>query len=275
MKNSFHSLLCTIVFVFIVQGLSAQSTLKFLEAAWETAEECTACTTCEDSTTDVKKVRKNITFYCDEEEIGTWYIIKAHLISCNTVRFSTGNTLGQNVGDSNFTDEKMALADMYREVKRHCRATNIERAASPHTDYALNIIQDFMSPYPGDEKESPVFKVTAQMPRFPGCENFETKDEKDLCAQEKLLKFVYSELQYPEAARAVRVQGTVIIRFIVEKDGSISNAHIIRDLGRGCGEEALRIVESMNYLVNPWTPGMTRGEPVRVQYNLPVKFKLD
>lgn len=273
MKNSFHSLLCTIVFVFIVQGLSAQSTLKFLEAAWETAEECTACATCEDATTDVKKVRKNITFHCDEEEIGTWYIIKAHLISCNTVRFFTGNTLGQNVGDSNFTDEKMALADMYREVKKHCKATDIERAASPHTDYALNIIQDFMSPYPGDD--SPIFKVVEQMPRFPGCEDLETKKEKEQCALTELLAFIYSELNYPEEARTENVEGTVVIRFIVEKDGTLTDAHITRDIGSGCGEEALRIVESMNDLAGTWTPGHQRGEMVRVQYNLPVKFKLD
>ncbi|MBR3939337.1 MAG: energy transducer TonB, partial [Bacteroidales bacterium] len=66
------------------------------------------------------------------------------------------------------------------------------------------------------------------------------------------------------------ITGRVFLTFVVEKDGSIANARILRDIGGGCGQEALRVVKSMP----KWTPGEQRGRPVRVQFNLPVSFEL-
>jgi protein TonB len=66
-----------------------------------------------------------------------------------------------------------------------------------------------------------------------------------------------------------------VIQFVVEKDGKIADPRIVRDIGAGCGEEALRVVEMMNGMSERWTPGKQRGRPVRVQFTLPVRFRLE
>ena len=75
-------------------------------------------------------------------------------------------------------------------------------------------------------------------------------------------------------ARENNVQGTAVIRFIVEKDGSLTEMEIVRDPGAGLGREALRVVNLMNQLEAKWTPGKQNARPVRVRFNLPVKFRL-
>ena len=85
-----------------------------------------------------------------------------------------------------------------------------------------------------------------------------------------MFKYLYSNIKYPQAAKESGITGRVFLTFVVEKDGSIANARILRDIGGGCGQEALRVVKSMP----KWTPGEQRGRPVRVQFNLPVSFEL-
>lgn len=127
---------------------------------------------------------------------------------------------------------------------------------------------------PPAPKVEQIFKVVERMPRFPGCEDQGSKEEKDSCAQEKLKKFVQDQLQYPEEAKAKGVEGTVVVSFVVEKDGKVSSAKVVKDIGFGCGKEAVRVIESMNKLGLRWTPGPSRGNIVRVLFNLPVEFKL-
>ncbi len=116
------------------------------------------------------------------------------------------------------------------------------------------------------------FLIVEAMPNFQGCDDENmSKPDKRKCTESKLLNFLYSKSRYPEIARQNEIEGTVYIKFVIEKDGSITNAVILRDIGGGCGEEALRVVNSMP----KWTPGKQRGRPVRVQFNLPVKFKLN
>ncbi|HAD14020.1 MAG TPA: hypothetical protein DCF33_16470 [Saprospirales bacterium] len=74
----------------------------------------------------------------------------------------------------------------------------------------------------------------------------------------------------PGSGRATGMEGQVYVRFIVEKDGTLSNHLVLRDLGGGCGEEALRLVKSMP----KWKPGRHQGQAVRVTYTVPVKFRL-
>lgn len=127
-------------------------------------------------------------------------------------------------------------------------------------------------PKPIEKKEPDIFRVVEEMPRFKGCEDGSfSKKEKYKCAEEKLLTYLFYHLKYPNIARDNGIQGTVVIRFIIEKNGSISNAEIVRDIGGGCGREALRVVENMP----DWLPGKQRGREVPVQYNLPVRFRLN
>lgn len=130
-------------------------------------------------------------------------------------------------------------------------------------------------PPPPKPKEEEIFKVVEQQPRFPGCESKGSDKDKDQCAKEKLLEFIYKNIKYPAIARENGIQGQCVVRFVVEKDGSIANAEVVKDIGGGCGEESLRVVNLMNDMPQKWTPGKQRGVAVRVQYNLPVKFKLE
>lgn len=126
-----------------------------------------------------------------------------------------------------------------------------------------------------DLADTIIYKVVEEMPRFPGCEALDTSLQvKSQCAQQRLLAFIYQNIVYPIEARREGNEGTVVVSFVVEKDGFISNPRIVRDIGGGCGEEALRIISAMNQSGVRWTPGKKDGKPVRVQFNLPVKFKL-
>ncbi len=116
-----------------------------------------------------------------------------------------------------------------------------------------------------------VFTVVEEMPRFPGCEDLEgTVEEKKECAEEKLLNFIYENVQYPEEARIGGIEGMVVVNFVIDKDGKILNPKILRDLEGGCGAESIRVVN----LMPNWIPGTQGGKPVKVQFNLPIRFKL-
>ena len=85
-----------------------------------------------------------------------------------------------------------------------------------------------------------------------------------------LYKYLNDQVQYPVSAKEMGIQGTVYLSFVVEKDGSISHVEILRGVGGGCTEEAIRVVKAMP----DWSPGTQMGRPVRVIYNLPIKFTL-
>ncbi|MBK7946810.1 MAG: energy transducer TonB [Flavobacteriales bacterium] len=109
------------------------------------------------------------------------------------------------------------------------------------------------------EEQDPdtVFVIAEEMPTFPG-------------GQEAMMKFIGSKIRYPKEAVDNGIQGTVFVTFVVERDGSITGVKTLRGIGSGCDEEALRVVQSMP----KWIPGKQRGKEVRVQYNLPIRFKL-
>lgn len=88
--------------------------------------------------------------------------------------------------------------------------------------------------------------------------------------QQKFYEYVGSEFKYPAEARKNGLSGRVTLRFIVEKDGSLSNIRIIRDAGMGTGEEAVRVLQNSV----KWKPGMNKGEAVRVEYTLPIQLNL-
>ncbi len=120
------------------------------------------------------------------------------------------------------------------------------------------------------QTENPkIYQVVEEMPRFPGCEH-EPKDERPECAQKEMLKFVYENLRYPDEAKKSKTEGTVVIQFVINIDGSISNTKIVKEIGDGCAKEVLRVVNEMPI----WIPGKQRGAPVKVRYTLPVKFSL-
>lgn len=124
--------------------------------------------------------------------------------------------------------------------------------------------------------ENTTFKLVDVMPRFPGCEDEEMSDvAKKECADEKMLAFISKNVKYPQIARVNGIEGTCVVQFIVEKDGSLSDIRVVRDIGAGCGAESARVVKLMNTQNLKWISGMQDGIPVRVQFNLPFRFRFE
>jgi TonB family protein len=110
-----------------------------------------------------------------------------------------------------------------------------------------------------------------EMPRFPGCEEITEIEKRDKCAQNKLLTFIYSNIKYPAEARKAGIQGKVIIKYVVQKDGTVAKARIEREIGGGCGEAALKVINALPKMI----PGTKDGKAVDVEMVIPVQFKLD
>jgi protein TonB len=105
--------------------------------------------------------------------------------------------------------------------------------------------------------EAEIFVVVEEMPQFPG-------------GDQALLNFLYGQLRYPAMALDNRIEGVVVVQFIINEKGKITNPKILRGIGGGCDEEALRVIS----LMPDWKPGRQRSLPVRVRYNLPIRFEL-
>lgn len=88
--------------------------------------------------------------------------------------------------------------------------------------------------------------------------------------EKALMDIITGNLKYPEQAQKLGIQGFVIVQFLIDKTGKIINPMVIRGIGGGCDEEAIRIVK----LLPDWTPGYHDGEPVPVKFSLPIRFKL-
>ena len=136
--------------------------------------------------------------------------------------------------------------------------------------FILGVSQSLFSQ---EDAEKTVFKVVEEMPRFPGCEEL-PKEERKKCSDNEMLKFIYSNIKYPAEARENGTEGRVVIQFVVGKEGEVLDPKVVRDLENGCGEEVMRVMALMQEEIR-WIPGMHKGERVKVQYTLPVKFKLE
>ena len=134
------------------------------------------------------------------------------------------------------------------EVDEKTMAMIKELIASQHSDAEIEIVEE-------DEEET--FMVVEDMPEFPG-------------GTAGLLEYLRSNLNYPAGCKANNIQGRVLVSFVVEKDGSISDAEVVKSVDEELDAEALRVVSKMPN----WKPGTQRGEAVRVKYTVPINFRL-
>ena len=122
-------------------------------------------------------------------------------------------------------------------------------------------VEPYLPPLPiveeQDDQVDEIFVIIANMPSFPGGET-------------ALMQYLARNTVYPKIAKEAGISGTVYITFVIEKDGSVSSIAVLREVGGGCTEEALRVVSEMPR----WEPGKQRGKPVRVSLSLPISFKL-
>ena len=107
-----------------------------------------------------------------------------------------------------------------------------------------------------DQKEEP-FDVVEDMPAFPG-------------GMEAMIQFISNNIQYPADAQKQKVDGRVLVNFVVEKDGSITEVKVIKPAFPSLDAEAIRVVKAMP----KWKPGYQRGQAVRVQFTMPINFSL-
>jgi protein TonB len=130
--------------------------------------------------------------------------------------------------------------------------TNVDVTTNKSTDSVKT--ETKMDVKIGDDKPVTVADV---MPAFPGGES-------------KLFEYLRNNINYPAAARQNNTQGYVYVTFVVDKAGKISDVKLLRDIGDGCGDEAVRIIKKMP----DWKPGRNNGEAVAVQYTIPINFRL-
>ncbi len=143
------------------------------------------------------------------------------------------------------------------------------------------------------EKEAAIFEVVEEMPCFPGCNETDAQARK-YCSDQKIMNWVYTQVKYPEQAKEYSAQGTVVVAFVVQEDGSMSNIGLDRRIlpnfdpaihsaeeieartkaANSINEEALRVVNLIAALPEKWIPGKQGGKAVKVRYRLPIRFKM-
>ncbi len=121
----------------------------------------------------------------------------------------------------------------------------------------------------------PVVTIAERMPRFPGCNSGDLSEaESKKCTDAELLDYVYANLNYPKIARENNIEGRVILQFVIDTKGDISDVKVVRDIGAVCGAAAAKVVVDMVEKKGFWTPGKQRHRLVKVRYTLPITFKL-
>jgi len=111
-------------------------------------------------------------------------------------------------------------------------------------------------------------------PRFGGCNDLTEAAAIKTCADKALAKFINTNLQYPEDARKLGIQGKAVVSFVVEPNGSLTEIEALTNLGGGLEEEALRVMKLMNTQKKWWVSGKKDGKFQRVQLKLPINFKI-
>ena len=139
------------------------------------------------------------------------------------------------------------------------RTTRTPQSSSSHGSQASpfpSIGVDRPQISPSREKDNTkVYDVVEQMPSFPGGD---------------VMAWLSQNITYPNIAAKNGVQGRVVVQFVIEKDGSVTDVHAVKKVDPSLDREAERVVRSMPR----WSPGRQNGAPVRVKYTLPVTFKL-
>lgn len=111
---------------------------------------------------------------------------------------------------------------------------------------------------PDNISQKPIFIVVEEMPTFQG-------------GDESRVKFLADNIKYPQMAKASGIQGTVLVTFVIDETGRVTDVKVLRGIGGGCDEEAIRVVKMMP----PWNPGRQDGQAVCVQFNMPIKYTLN
>lgn len=107
-------------------------------------------------------------------------------------------------------------------------------------------------------------------PLFEGCDDpLISEEQRQACSVPKIQAFINQNISYPDTARVQNIEGVVVVRFSVTEEGKISDLELIRTIGAGCGQEAMRVVRMMP----DFRPALRNGKPVATKMTLPIRFK--
>ena len=140
------------------------------------------------------------------------------------------------------------------EYYKKAKANGVQQAAAEITKTERLLLYSDAEGFDTDD----TFISSEVMPEFPG-------------GYQALLEYLRTQIKYPAICRENKIQGRVLVTFIVNKDGSISDPQVVRSVHSALDNEALRVISNMQ----TWSPGMINGKPVRVQYTIPVNFRLN
>lgn len=156
----------------------------------------------------------------------------------------------------------MVTADQIREVSDEEIIDEIEVTLdiemTQDTRIEQVIISDFLGQEPVEEVAEEIFTIVEQQPVPVG-------------GMASFYRYIGENLRYPTRAARQGIEGRVFIQFVVERDGSLTDVQVVRGIGGGCDEEAIRVVQG----APKWEPGRQRGRPVRVRMVLPILFQLN
>lgn len=125
-----------------------------------------------------------------------------------------------------------------------------------------------------DDIYDDIFVDVDVKPRFPGCESAGSITEKTICSETKMTYYIYHNLIYPSSAKENGISGTVVLNFVVLKNGTIGNIEVVREPGGGLGQAAIDVIKGMNNLNEKWIPAVKNSKPVSAWYTIPIKFRL-
>lgn len=141
------------------------------------------------------------------------------------------------------------IVDDEQEIEEELEIEDLE----VQEDTEIEIIEEVQE----EVIEEEVFTIVEEMPAFPG-------------GEAKLFEYLGKNIKYPQIAKEAGISGVVYVNFVVGAQGNITDVKVLRGIGGGCDEEAVRVVKNMP----KWKPGKQRGKPVKVSYNLPIRFSL-
>lgn len=157
--------------------------------------------------------------------------------------------------------DQPVVVEQIQVVEDNVEVANVEIAS---VDDAFDKLQNtFTPPAPVQRsqeevaEDTQIFEFLEEMPEFPG-------------GQAAMMKWLSENVKYPAIATENNIQGRVMVSFVVERDGSISNVKVVRGVDPSLDKEAVRLINDMP----KWKPGMQTGKPVRARFNIPVTFKL-
>jgi TonB family protein len=174
-------------------------------------------------------------YYTTSDKNGRYEITKINASAYN-VKVSCEGYETVTIRDVNIPVKKLTFQDFWLKNK--------EASAAPSQEVVVG--------------QDSIHRVTEVMPQYPGGPN-------------EMMKYISDNIKYPQSAKDNKIEGRVYVSFVVEKDGSITNAAVMRGIDKECDAEALRVVASMP----KWTPGQHKGEVVRTQFTIPIYYKLN